>query len=209
MRKHKTYNKICILDTETTGVYWNADAPIQIAALICNNQGEIIDSFEEKIKTTHKIAEDASKVHGIYEEDLVNCRRESEVLEDFCVWMKQNDVDVVLTYNGEAFDRRMLNCRCEKLNIRYDFFNKEKFPGIDGYYDCVIHAKRANMWGLKDKLGRKWKLTLVADALGFSTENAHDALADVIMLKNIWFMVDPVVNPGNWEDDAVKTTSLF
>ena len=65
MRKHKTYNKICILDTETTGVYWNADAPIQIAALICNNQGEIIDSFEEKIKTTHKIADDASKVQTL------------------------------------------------------------------------------------------------------------------------------------------------
>ena len=196
--EYKKYNKICILDTETTGVYWNADAPIQIAALICGPDGTIIDSFEEKIKTTHKINPDASAVHGIYEKDLVNCRRESEVLEDFCAWMKNHNVEMVLTYNGEAFDRRMLNCRCEKLNIKYDFFNKEKFPGVDGYYDCIQYAKKQNLWDLKDKLGRKWKLTLVADVLGFSTENAHDALADVLMLKNIWFMVDPVVHPQDW-----------
>lgn len=199
--EYKKYKKICVLDTETTSVYWNSAAPVQIAAVICDAHGNIIDSFEEKIKTTHKIDPGASEVHGIYEKDLVNCRRESEVLEDFCVWMKNHDVQMVLTYNGEAFDRRMLNARCETLGIKYDFFNKDKFPGVDGYYDCVQHAKKQNLWGLKDKLGRKWKLTLVADILGFSTENAHDALADVLMLKNIWFMVDPIVHPQDWIRD--------
>ena len=153
--EYKKYKKICVLDTETTNVYWNTAAPVQIAAVICDAHGNIIDSFEEKIKTTHKIDPDASKVHGIYEHHLINCRRESEVLEDFCVWMKNHDVDMVLTYNGEAFDRRMLNCRCETLKINYDFFNKDKFPGVDGYYDCVQYAKKQNLWGLKDKLGRK------------------------------------------------------
>ena len=181
------YNRICVLDTETTNVYWNTASPGQIAAVICDNKGNIIDSFNERIKTTHKIDPGASAVHGIYEKDLVNCRRESEVLLDFCVWMKQQNVDCVLTYNGEAFDRRMLNERCKVLKIPYDFFNKDKFPGIDGYYDCVQYAKKQNLFGLKDKLGRKWKLTLVAEALGFSSEGAHDALADVLMLKNIFF----------------------
>lgn len=201
------YNRICVLDTETTNVYWNTASPVQIAAVICDNKGNIIDSFNERIKTTHKIDPAASAVHGIYEKDLVNCRRESEVLLDFCVWMKQQEVDCVLTYNGEAFDRRMLNERCKVLKIPYDFFDKEKFPGIDGYYDCVQYAKKANLFGLKDKLGRKWKLTLVAEALGFSSAGAHDALADVLMLKNIFFYLDPIVHPDNWNDD--NTASLF
>lgn len=201
------YKRICVLDTETTNVYWNTAAPVQIAAVICDNKGNIIDSFNERIKTTHKIDPAASAVHGIYEKDLVNCRRESEVLLDFCVWMKQQEVDVVLTYNGEAFDRRMLNERCKTLKIPYDFFDKEKFPGIDGYYDCVQYAKKANLFGLKDKLGRKWKLTLVAEALGFSSAGAHDALADVMMLKNIFFYLDPIIHPDNWNDD--NAVSLF
>ena len=203
------YNRICVLDTETTSVYWNSAAPVQIAAIICDAKGNILDSFEEKIKTTHKIDPEASKVHGLYEKDLVNCRPEKEVLMDFCEWMAQQEVDVVLTYNGEAFDRPMLNERCKALHIPFDYFNKDKFPGIDGYYDCIIHAKKQNLFGLKDKLGRKWKLTLVAEILGFSSENAHDALADVMMLKNIFFKVDPLIHPDKWVTNDDGTSSLF
>lgn len=79
------YKRIAVLDTETTNVYWNTAAPVQIAAVICDEKGNIIDSFNERIKTTHKIDPAASAVHGIYEKDLVGCRRESEVLLDFCV----------------------------------------------------------------------------------------------------------------------------
>ena len=203
--KYKKYNRICVLDTETTDKYWNSSAPVQIAALIVDNEGNIIDTFNEKIKTTHHITADASAVHGIYEEDLVNCRSERDVIFDFCGWMAGYQVDAVLTYNGEAFDRPMLNERCKHLKIDYDFFSKEKFPGIDGYYDCVIYAKRANLWGLKDFLGRKWRLSLVAECLGINNENAHDALADVTMLKDIFFKVDPVVHPNDWEG----TNTLF
>lgn len=120
--------------------------------------------------------------------------------------MKQQEVDCILTYNGEAFDRRMLNQRCRVLGINYDYFDKEKFPGIDGYYDCVIHAKRRNLWGLKDKLGRKWRLSLVAEILGIDNDGAHDALEDVLMLKEIFFMVDPQIHPDRW---GQKTTSLL
>ncbi len=199
------YKRICILDTETTNVYWNTAAPVQIAAIVCDAKGNILDSFNERIKTTHQIDPAASAVHGIYAKDLVNCRRESEVLTDFCAWMFNQEVDVILTYNGEAFDRRMLNERCKTLKIPYHYFEKENFPGIDGYYDCIYDAKKQNLFGLKDKLGRKWKLTLVAEALGFSSAGAHDALADVLMLKNIFFMVDPIVHPDKWKDTEEET----
>ena len=119
--------------------------------------------------------------------------------------MMNQEVDVVLTYNGEAFDRPMLNERCKHLDIPYDFFNKDKFPGIDGYYDCVFLAKKQNLYGLKDALGRKWKLTLVAEHLGFSSVGAHDALADVLMLKNIFFLLDPQLHPEHWSGEG----SLF
>jgi len=208
MEFSKTYNRICILDTETTDRYWNTAAPIQIAALVCDNNGNVLDTFNERIRTTHKIAPDASAVHGIYDKDLVNCRGEIAVLTDFCVWMKNQEVDVVLTYNGEAFDRRMLNERCKVLGINYDYFNKEKFPGIDGYYDCIIDAKRMNLFGLKDKLGRKWRLSLVAEVLGINNEGAHDAMEDVMMLKDIFFKVDPIVHPQRWRN-ADGTTALF
>ena len=202
------YNRICVLDTETTSCYWNSASPVQIAAIVCDKQGNILDSFNERIKTTHRIDPAASEVHGIYASDLVNCRSEMDVLTDFCEWMAQQEVDCILTYNGEAFDRRMLNERVKTLRIPYHYFEKENFPGIDGYYDCIYDAKKQNLFGLKDKLGRKWRLTLVAECLGFSSENAHDALADVMMLKNIFWKVDPIVHPDRWNNEAEKK-SLF
>ena len=202
------YNRICILDTETTDRYWNTAAPIQIAAMVVDKKGNVLDTFNERIKTTHKISPDASLVHGIYAKDLINCRSEIAVLTDFCIWMRNQEVDCVLTYNGEAFDRRMLNERCKVLGIKYDYFDKSKFPGIDGYYDCVIDAKRQNLFGLKDKLGRKWRLSLVAEILGIDNDGAHDAMEDVIMLKKIFWKVDPLVHPSRWQDEN-STSQLF
>ena len=203
------YKHIVVLDTETTDKYWNSAAPIQIAAVICDSDGNILDSFNERIKTTHRISPDASAVHHIYVSDLVNCRSEREVLMDFVLWLKGYNPEVVLTYNGEAFDRPMLNLRCQKCKIDTDYFDKGKFPGIDGYYDCVALAKKQNLFGLKD-LGRRWKLTLVAEKLGVLEENAHDALADVKMLKNVFFKLDPLVHPEKWKDNFAETeVSLF
>jgi DNA polymerase III epsilon subunit-like protein len=76
------YKKICVLDLETTGTTTD-DAPIQVAGLLVNENGEVLSSFEEKIKTTHIISPGASAVNGIYKEDLANCRTEIPVLTDF------------------------------------------------------------------------------------------------------------------------------
>lgn len=210
VKELKKYNRICVLDTETTDRYWNTAAPVQIAALICDNKGNILDQFKENIKTTHKISPEASLVHGIYAEDLVNCRSEKAVLEDFCMWLKNHEVDVILTYNGEAFDRRMLNARCQTLNVHYNYFSKELFPGLDGYYDCILEAKRKNLFDLGTKLGRKWKLTLVAEILGIDNSGAHDAFCDVRMLKEIFFKVDPIIHPDKWTDpEKSQSEKLF
>lgn len=201
------YNRIAVLDTETTDRYWNTTAPIQIAAVICDRDGNVLDSFNERIKTTHKINPSATAVHGITNADLKFCRSERDVLTDFCVWLKNHDVDCILTYNGEAFDRRMLDNRCKILGIPFHYFERENFPGIDGYYDCIIDAKRQNYMGLKDKLGRKWRLSLVAELLGIDNEGAHDALEDVMMLRDVFWKVDPQIHPERWS--LKPKTSLF
>ena len=46
---------------------------------------------------------------------------------------------------------------------------------------------------LKDKLGRKWRLSLVAEILGISNDGAHDAFEDVMMLRDIYFKLSPLV----------------
>lgn len=202
-----TKKRICFLDTETTSVYWSSAAPIQIAAVVCDENGNVLDGFNERIKTNHAIDPAASEVHGIYAKDLVKCRSEAAVIGDFVAWMDTMGVDEVITYNGEAFDRPMLNKRVSFFKINTPYFDKTRMSGVD-CRDTVMKAKKNNLYNLKD-LGRKWKLTLVADKLGFSTEDAHDALADVRMLKDVFFCLDPQVNPSRWNNDDDNLTSLF
>lgn len=195
---NKKYSTICILDTETTSVYWNSAAPVQIAAVLVDDKGEVIDTFNERIKTTHSIDPDASKVHGIYAKDLIHCRSERAVLGDFFVWLTLSGAEAILTYNGNTFDIPMLKCRVEHLQIPFD-----SWPELLDAKEDVMAAKKAKLFKL-DQLGRKWKLTLVAERLGFSIENAHDALADVLMLKNVWFTLDPVIYPNNWKKPSLN-----
>lgn len=208
MKTYKKANRICVLDTETTDVYWSSCGPIQIAAMIIDEHGDIVDGFNERIKTTHTISPDATAVHGITKADLANCRGEKDVLEDFCSWMAGNEVDLILTYNGDTFDRPMLNKRCNVMGIKFDYFDKDKFPGEDAKAD-VMAAKKLDLFGLK-ALGRKWKLTLVAEKLNFSTDDAHDALADCRMLRDVWTTLDPLLHPENWEDtEATDNNSIL
>ena len=44
------YNKICVLDTETTDRYWNTAAPVQIAAIICDNKGIFQIVLKKKLR---------------------------------------------------------------------------------------------------------------------------------------------------------------
>lgn len=212
-KEYKKYKRICILDLETTGIYWNSDVPIQIAAIVVDSRGRTIAEFNEKIKTTHKINPEASRVNHITAEDLINCRREVDVLRDFIVWIYGNECDCLLTYNGLAFDVPMLNKRCHILKLDTEIFNKESeqaLPHIDGYRDCVYPCIKNNVMGLKDALGRKWRLTLVSSYLHLDTENAHDAYVDSSLLRNVFFTLDPLVHPQDWGEPGVdKKVSLF
>ena len=215
-KEYKKYKRICIIDLETTGVYWNYDAPIQIAAIIVDGKGRTIAEFNEKIKTTHRISPGASEVNHITAEDLINCRMEGEVLQSFVAWLYGNQCDCFLTYNGRAFDIPMLNKRCQALHLdKIKIFDKDSekaLPHIDGYKDCVSPCIKNNVMGLKDHLGRKWKLTLVSEYLHLDTEHAHDAYVDCSLLRNVFFTLDPLVHPEDWQEagiDLTKKNILF
>ena len=205
MLKYKNHKRLCFLDTETTSVYWNSAAPVQIAAIICDETGKVLDSFNERIKTTRTIDPGASEVHGIFAEDLVNCRSEREVIVDFCSWLLGSEIDAILTYNGSSFDLPMLNVRCDFLGIETNAFSQTDIPSID-IKAVVFAARKRDIYGLKS-LGRKWALTLVAEKLGVLQENAHDALQDVKMSKDIWFKLDPIINPQDWTEEGDNNES--
>lgn len=183
-----TDKNVMFFDLETTGTYWSCDAPVQIAAVVERN-GEVIDSYNTLVHTTVSIKPQASAVHGIYKDNLINAPREIEALKDFMAWIKGNEVEVMIGYNSRIFDLAMLNARCEHFGIP-SLFDGEVITHYDGYYDRVKLAKDKNLFNLKTILGRKWNLSAVAEVLEIDNSGAHDAFADVNMLREIWHKFD-------------------
>ena len=95
----------------------------------------------------------------------------------------------------------MLNRRCKELGLgNVKIFDKdaaEALPHIDGR-DTVLAAKKTNLFNIGTCLGRKWKLTLISELLGIDSEGAHDAFVDITRLKDVFFTLDPFVNPSRW-----------
>lgn len=209
------HKRLCFLDLETTGKFWNSCVPIQIAAIITDEYGKIISEFDERINPLRKIPDEVVELTGITNEQVKYCRTEKEVYPDFIKWLDDNQCDCLVTYNGRVFDLPILNLRYGICRIdSKDYFNKESpnaLPHIDGYYDCVFLAKKKNLFGLKDKLGRKWKLTLVSENLNINPEGAHNALIDSTMLRSVFFTIDPYIHPLDWTDhnNTTFTGSLF
>ena len=48
------------------------------------------------------------------------CKNEKEVLEQFFIWLKANDPDVIIGWNVVAFDLDFLQWKCKRLGIPFD-----------------------------------------------------------------------------------------
>ncbi len=168
--------KYCVADTETGGLDGNKNALVSIACVTLDENLNEIERFYSLVKDTpDKLIEDrALAVNGItrrqiYEEGKPVAEVMSKVKELF-------DGAIPVFHNG-AFDASFINAR--GLNIT----------------SCIDTMDLAwKRWpALKAKLG------MVVERLGFSVEDAHNSLGDVLMtikiLKN--FSHDPKLDALN------------
>ncbi len=100
------------LDTETTGLrFEQGHRLIEIGCL------EIVDRFftgkkyHQKINPKRTIDESAQKVHGMSEEDLVNFPEFHQIVDEFCMFIK----DSTLIIHNAAFDTGFLNNELVKI----------------------------------------------------------------------------------------------
>lgn len=94
-----------VLDTETTGLGYDAEA-CEIA-VIDQDGNRIIDTF---IKTTKPIPEQASKIHGIYNNDVASAPTWDKIVPELRSVLKGK---TVLIYNSE-YDVKIINT-CNRL----------------------------------------------------------------------------------------------
>ena len=140
--------KFIILDTETTGLeVQQGHRVIEIGAVLLNDRKKSEEHFHTYLNPSRLIDEEASKVHGIMNEDLLDKPYFEDVAEEFLEFV---DGSTLVIHNA-AFDVGFLNNELKLASSKYPKLEeiceiedslalaKEKFPGQRNSLDALAN----------------------------------------------------------------------
>ena len=138
--------KYIILDTETTGLeVQQGHRIIEIGAVLLNDRKKSEEHFHSYLNPSRLIDEEASKVHGIMNEDLIDKPFFEEIAEEFLEFI---DGSTLVIHNA-AFDVGFLNNELKLASSKYPSLEeiceiedslaiaKDKFPGQRNSLDAL------------------------------------------------------------------------
>lgn len=177
---------ILFVDTETTGLSSENDSLLEIAAIVTDDEGNIIDKFHEYINPGRRIPAKIVALTNITDSMVQYCRREWEVLQAFSDWLMGLQPTTFIAHNA-PFDYRFFRDRSAVRDVYMPI-------GSMIIKDTRAMARVALKKGLfttpKTPSGRfSEKQVDVAESLNipYPTGGAHSAINDVVVLKNLYF----------------------
>jgi DNA polymerase III alpha subunit (gram-positive type) len=207
----KTY--LVSFDTETTNADPKTAGIVQLAYIVDevdleDNSFKRVNEVNVLCKPDCPLTEEASKIHGITEDMLVNCCTQFEAVQNFVKLLTDlSFVDTVILcgQNSLAFDLKIL----ERV---YPSFDWNQFYHIDTYLAAIrLYPDAPNH-----------QLSTLAVLLNLRTkqeveEGAHDALFDIEMVRELILPMmqsysnkdydllqeDRVEFTGDFEDDLI------
>lgn len=162
-------NREVVLDTETTGLSRQRDRIIEIGAI------EVIDGIEtsriyhQRIQPNMPVPADATRIHGIYDKDLVDCPTFGEIVYAFLEFIGD---DPLVIHNGMGFDKPMLDAELARISME---------PIQNRIIDTLVIAQG------KYGRGARNSLDALADRFGIdrSFRTLHGALIDCQLLARV------------------------
>lgn len=167
VKKLNLQKPICFFDVETTGLDIGVDRIISVSVIKVMPDGEMI-SKNTFVNPTIPISKEATDIHGINNEDLIDKPKFSQISKSMYAFMKDC---YIAGYNNNYFDNAML----QEEFLRCDI----DFPPLDivSVDACAIFKnfeKRDLSSALKFYCGKEM-------------ENAHDAEADNRATIDVFF----------------------
>lgn len=151
-----------VVDCETTGVNPQTDRILQVAAVIVNGTGKVVDEFHTVVRpeSPEEYEHGAEHIHGISQEQVRNGMPLREALER--LW-DISDGNVFTAHNAR-FDISFLRAESERVGIA---------PRVDSHIDTLALARRIDA-----EKSRRHSLDALCEHYGIERERAHDAKAD-------------------------------
>lgn len=165
--------KLIVLDTETTGLeVEQGHRVIEIGAVLLDGRKRTDQHFHTFLNPQRAIDEEAQKVHGISNEQLLNEPEFSEIAEQFLEFV---DGGILIIHNA-AFDLGFLNAELKRASSQYP-----KLEEICEVEDTLLLA-RSKFPGQRnslDALSSRFKIS------GYD-RSFHGALLDANILADVF-----------------------
>lgn len=152
-------------DTETTGIRWETNYIIEIAAY----DPERDLTFQSFVKPKIAIPKEATAIHHITDEMVADAPDFSEVGQRFIEFCEGDTV--LIAHNNDAFDIHFLKVEYARHQIEFPQWR---------FLDSLKWARK-----YRPDLP-KHPLQFLREIYGFEANNAHRALDDVIILYKIF-----------------------
>ena len=151
-----------VVDFETTGINPSTDRIVQLAAIVVNGEGEIVEEFDTVVKpeSPDNYTHGAEHIHGISESEVANGMPLSEALQKLWDISSGN----VFTAHNARFDIGFLHAESERIGLEYR---------VESHIDTLSLARKIDT----DK-SRRHSLEALCQHYGIQREKAHDAKAD-------------------------------
>lgn len=169
-----------VLDTETTGLRYPAEI-IELA--IIDPDRKVL--LNERMKPMNGVPADATRIHGITDDDLQDCRRWPDVRENMLSIITGKDVVI---YNA-SYDFGMFRNSDRVWEVVPPVWYDSR---ADFYCAMLFYAEHYGMWDDYRQSYRWQKLTDACQQLAIPVENAHGALGDCLMTIKVieWVIGD-------------------
>ena len=165
--------KLIVLDTETTGLeVEQGHRVIEIGAVLLDGRKRTDQHFHTFLNPQRAIDEEAQKVHGISNEQLLNEPEFSEIAEQFLEFV---DGGILIIHNA-AFDLGFLNAELKRASSQYP-----KLEEICEFEDTLLLA-RSKFPGQRNSLDA---LSSRFEISGYD-RSFHGALLDANILADVF-----------------------
>ena len=152
-----------VVDFETTGLNPETDRIVQLAAIIVNGDGEIVDSFDTIVKpeSPDEYQHGAEHIHGISAEQVSGGMPLRKALEQ--LW--SINAGHIFTAHNAAFDLGFLHAESERV-------------GIEGRIEFHVDTLELSRRTTGADTTRRHNLLALCENYGIKRDQVHDARSD-------------------------------
>lgn len=145
---------------------------IQIGAIICDNDYNIVQTYQALIKSTDRLRGIVKNLTGLQEIDFINTEEFYSGIRHFINWVENYKCSAVISWSKN--DKKVLFKQCKRNNI--------SLPAV---FNNWIDAQK--LVGKEfTTTGRQLQLQKVCDMVHIKTDGKyHDALYDATCMRNI------------------------